>query len=550
MPTSFTLGVGPFPVGTTVGVYARQTVMGPAGPVGGVVLTSAVTGTDSQTTFTGLEYGTDYWAAALVGDGWRSVSFRSEDYPGDELVTRSELDAVAAGRVTAAPYSADPTGTTDATAAIQAAVDAGSATLQDGTYRIDGVVTIPYGSDLIGTGAGKVTLRLGAAGQIRKGDRVTSPSMPGGRTVGFTIDGNNVSNVAGGCLYVGNVAYHSVKDVKVKNGAGDGVVIEGAQNSNFDIFSASHGGHAFVVDYGAGGNHFRYEAALAGAGKYNLVIRQSAAASNASQYPATYGPCDNTFEGLVEFSAAAVAGLVYIGGGRDNRFRGGGIGSNTLAVATPLVTMELGALVSVCEATFIDTILNGTDEQSTHFQLDNYCQLVLLGRCKLYTGEVAFRTRATSILRIDPRTEIAFIDTLWQQVAGDTPATTFASLLAPGDLPLKSLRNVGETGEAAAFGTAWQSYGGGYLPARYYRDGAGVVHLEGYVKNTAAKTADSTIFGLPAGYRPVGNVISDALVATGQVTVQPDGQVAWFRSGGVDLPINSLTGIAMQFMPV
>jgi hypothetical protein len=79
--TSFTLGAGRFPVGTTVGVYARRVMVTEAGPVGGTLVTSAVTGSDLRTTFSGLEYATEYWAAALVGGSWRKVAFATEPEP-------------------------------------------------------------------------------------------------------------------------------------------------------------------------------------------------------------------------------------------------------------------------------------------------------------------------------------------------------------------------------------------------------------------------------------------------------------------------------------
>lgn len=78
MPAEFTLGVGPFPAGTTVGVYTRRTVFGDAGPVGGVPVVTAVTSALLTTAFTGLAFDTEYWAAAQVGGVWRKVAFATQ----------------------------------------------------------------------------------------------------------------------------------------------------------------------------------------------------------------------------------------------------------------------------------------------------------------------------------------------------------------------------------------------------------------------------------------------------------------------------------------
>ena len=45
---------------------------------------------------------------------------------------------------------------------------------------------------------------------------------------------------------------------------------------------------------------------------------------------------------------------------------------------------------------------------------------------------------------------------------------------------------------------SWANVGGGFATAGYYKDAAGIVHLRGLVTSGAA----STIFNLPAGYRP------------------------------------------------
>lgn len=82
---------------------------------------------------------------------------------------------------------------------------------------------------------------------------------------------------------------------------------------------------------------------------------------------------------------------------------------------------------------------------------------------------------------------------------------------------------VGASGEIA-FGGTWVNFGGSNEPARYWKDYTGLVHLGGIVK---AGTIGTTIFTLPAGYRPqyamIFPVSSNNLF--GVLTVNPDGTV-------------------------
>lgn len=52
---------------------------------------------------------------------------------------------------------------------------------------------------------------------------------------------------------------------------------------------------------------------------------------------------------------------------------------------------------------------------------------------------------------------------------------------------------------------SWVNFGAPWLPAGYWKDAGGTVHLEGLVKN-GTTTTGTPIFALPAGYRPAGDV--------------------------------------------
>lgn len=57
-----------------------------------------------------------------------------------------------------------------------------------------------------------------------------------------------------------------------------------------------------------------------------------------------------------------------------------------------------------------------------------------------------------------------------------------------------------------ALNSPWVDYGGSYQTARYRRDGLDVV-MQGLVKTTSSVSGNVTIFTLPDGYRPPGNLV-------------------------------------------
>ena len=110
-------------------------------------------------------------------------------------------------------------------------------------------------------------------------------------------------------------------------------------------------------------------------------------------------------------------------------------------------------------------------------------------------------------------------------------------IVIPGGLVQEPIHYVGQTdyGEPA-FQNNWQNYGFDgaftYDSAGFYKDPDGFVHLSGVVKNTSGSAYNTTIFTLPAGYRPDYThrtpVSSNAgLFATKlwAIDVQDDGQV-------------------------
>jgi hypothetical protein len=105
-----------------------------------------------------------------------------------------------------------------------------------------------------------------------------------------------------------------------------------------------------------------------------------------------------------------------------------------------------------------------------------------------------------------------------------------------------------EAWTASSFAGTWADYGGSYDAAGYFKDTVGIVHLRGLVKSGGA--FPSTIFTLPAGYRPNGHqsfsvpsYIGGADSGAGVVIVQSDGLVR--ASVGSDTYIG-LNGISFR----
>jgi len=123
--------------------------------------------------------------------------------------------------------------------------------------------------------------------------------------------------------------------------------------------------------------------------------------------------------------------------------------ANTVTFGGPVpagagITVGVGAGIS--ELTLENVNLEGTPSITTLCEMDGNCTLTLRGKCEGYGAAVGFRTRATDILRLDERVLLSAVDTVWQQVAGDTPAVTLNDVLASDYFPwpngVNKLRNL------------------------------------------------------------------------------------------------------------
>lgn len=164
-------------------------------------------------------------------------------------------------------------------------------------------------------------------------------------------------------------------------------------------------------------------------------------------------------------------------------------------------------------------------------------------------GQSALDTRGTT-------NDLARKQNLVQQVLGDSSLypDEFKSWIvrwlygnvnlsiAQGQLPaIEKAHLVGASGEVPFAGT-WVNFGSTFEPALYWKDYAGIVHLGGLVK---LGTIGTTIFTLPAGYRPQYTLTFAVYSnnAFGYCQVNPDGTVV--ASGGSNLSF-SLAGITFR----
>lgn len=88
---------------------------------------------------------------------------------------------------------------------------------------------------------------------------------------------------------------------------------------------------------------------------------------------------------------------------------------------------------------------------------------------------------------------------------------------------------------APTYANSWANFGGGYLNGGYCKDPMGFVHLRGEIKRSSGVAVDGeTIFNLPTGYRPSGQVLFPvaANVSGGYVEITTGGNLIWRNTTG------------------
>lgn len=249
-------------------------------------------------------------------------------------------------------YGADNTGVIDATTSLNLALAAGSTFTPKGTYKVLGTVTIDPSRDFLAAGSGMVTFKLGPSGQIKIGDPTVNTPFVGGHVGGFKLDGQTTQNVAGGALHVGFCLKKHFADLWIQDTAGDGIVIETAQNCTFDTIQVSGAGRSCLVfDLGAGGHTF-YNPELNPLARHAIEFRQTG--TSFGGYPAFLGPSNNTFwGGIAEYgNPTSLQPLVYHGAGTNNQFYGFSVcPTGRTVVGAAAILMESAANAYLTTAT-------------------------------------------------------------------------------------------------------------------------------------------------------------------------------------------------------
>jgi hypothetical protein len=208
-------------------------------------------------------------------------------------------------------------GFNDATAALEALAPGSYSGLATDRFRIEGECRIPQLRNIVGAGP---TGDVGTDGTVfecvNPGSRLVFDVGYGGLSSGFLVDG---MGVATNPLKLYIVVGRTFDDVKVRRSAGNGLVMEGCQNSTLRRFHSENTDQAgLVIDLGCGQNTIDgYE--INQFGTYGVVIRQSAA-SPAEAFTVNY-PLNNTFKGgIIEYLNASALGCVHQSAGLTNTF--------------------------------------------------------------------------------------------------------------------------------------------------------------------------------------------------------------------------------------
>ena len=186
---------------------------------------------------------------------------------------------------------------------------------------------------------------------------------------------------------------------------------------------------------------------------------------------------------------------------------------------------------------------NETDDQGNHiFQgVASYDPVTTMTFVQLVTGEVAFNftdqangngggiqlVNPHASLSTSPRMNIqgpvtnAVSDTGQIIISGLSADGTGPSailfknvsnnelpLLLNGTMVYSTAGGTPETWHDVSFGANWSNNGGAFRSVRYRRTPDGRVAFVGMAKFTGTTTAPSTVFTLPAGYRPVGGSVN------------------------------------------
>jgi len=123
---------------------------------------------------------------------------------------------------------------------------------------------------------------------------------------------------------------------------------------------------------------------------------------------------------------------------------------------------------------------------------------------------------------------------------GDESTPLSAAALEDMEQRLSDYIGADEAWIAPSLGANWSNWGGAQLPARYKKTRSGLVFIQGVVKSSVG-TDTSTIFTLPAGYRPAGGqllFVTTLNSAMGAIVVETTGVVKVSVGTGTTGPVS------------
>jgi len=428
-------------------------------------------------------------------------------------------------------------GTTDDTAAIQAAINSlttgGNVYIPTGTYKITATLTddknAPTSSGmpitLIGSGASEVA---GEGTIIQTTGAMVGIIFDGNRSGGrhFHIKGDN--GAADGSSHGIQVQSSRAKwkDIVSSEHRGDGIKFRYGNNSNFtDITTLSNNGNGFNAD-GTGyvdKNSVSKPNDLNACVFTNIDTRANALVgfrtgvnSGFSNFIFGLTTQGNTGVG-VEYNGDYYRTFGFYGESND----AGGTGKDIRFSSTADYNRVYGLFSNVAPAwedlssnarNYIDEYKNATDEMGV--------SKLLLGQNAAPNGYINFDGEGDGT-----NTSISLEGTSLTQQIDITSS-------GAGELGINPDFIVTETINAPTLLNSWVNYGGSRKEAGYWKDKEGMVHLEGVIKS-GTTTSPTILFNLPAGYRTSARerfaTIADSAFAS--LFIDSDGNV-YYESGG------------------
>jgi hypothetical protein len=437
--------------------------------------------------------------------------------------------------ITSSPFNADPSGNTDSTAAIVAAIAAAGKTgriyAPEGVYLITGgqndggPITFSGAGTFEGAGA---ALASTASTVFRCGDTRAGFLFTGnGLVANFTIDGNSVATTPmQRGEETGGGSFGTFMNVAVINSAQDGWTIISAQNdSYYSCLSQGSARDNLYIDGGAGGlDFFHWHDAANG----RFGIRSDGAIEGMG---GTYGgmvECVRFWGGITEGGAINPTSRIFLRHAVDWSFPY----MNIVGIGCQ------GPTVTIDQSTCYDVDLSNTRiwaNKTNGGASPGFAGVAIDGHAT-YGGEFYF----DNAYFVEGDTSIYVASAApFLSAAGIMDHTINGPMAANGvqDINTLLLRRVGAW-QTAALGSGWQG------AVEFRSSGFGRTEFKGTMTGPTGTSA----FTLPVGYRPMANATLVAAIGAGVGSVAvaaSSGNVTVAQGSGQSSAGVSLDGLSV-----